>query len=335
MSLRSAAELAQDPDLMRPPETVAPPCGVAGRVTLLALGPKKGKSTTVAGIVRDASQAGVKCALLTLDEALADSLQRLERFGADLENVYLDDDFHPETLMEEIATLDIGVLALDHLGKLAERNADFGANSQGDPVLWGRLVAPFATLARETNVAVILLDQARRSDGDWTGSVGKGGNVDLIAVLHAKDAGLACSPIGRTYLPPFRVDLNDQGHPVFSSTDSGGPESRATVVTDANRRALLQLLDDAEPDGLETAEWARLAKDAHHLSRASFYRIRKEHIQAGRLLYASKKYRVAGDGAKYLRSVSAVPEVSVIPLEQLKQSQLNGIRSAKHKVGRL
>jgi hypothetical protein len=335
MTFRSAAELVQNPDLMRPPETVASPCGVAGRVTLLALGPKKGKSTTLAGLIRDASQAGVKCAVLTLDEALEDSLQRLERFGADLENVYLDHDFHPESLAEEIATLDIGLLGVDHIGKLAERSPDFGANSQGDPVLWGRLVAPFATLARGTKVAVVLLDQARRADGDWAGSVGKGGNVDIICVLHSKDGGLACSPRGRIYLPPFRVDLDGEGCPVFSTADSGEPESRAYVVTDANRRAVLELLQNAEPDGLKTNAWAKLAKETHNISRASFYRIRKEHFEAGRLLYGSLVYRVSQAGAKYLHSVSAVPEVSVIPLEQLKQSQLNGIRSPKHKVGRL
>jgi KaiC/GvpD/RAD55 family RecA-like ATPase len=93
VTFRSAAELATHPSLMEPPTLLVPPLGVAGRVALLTLGPKAGKSTTAAGMLADASRRGIRCGLLTLDEALPDSLQRLDRFGADLDLVYIDDEF--------------------------------------------------------------------------------------------------------------------------------------------------------------------------------------------------------------------------------------------------
>src|SRR4051812_31686822 len=113
MTFRSLAELASRPELMEPPAVVVPPVGIAGRVALVTLGPKKGKSTTVAGMIAQASQRGVRCGLFTLDEAPEDSLQRLLRFRAQPELVYLKSIFDPDTLEEEVATLDIHFLALD------------------------------------------------------------------------------------------------------------------------------------------------------------------------------------------------------------------------------
>jgi hypothetical protein len=203
VTFRSLAELAQHPELMRPPAVIAPPVGVAGRVALLTLGPKGGKSTTLNGIIADASREGIPCGLITLDEAKADTLQRLLRFGADPELVLLDDVFESGELEEQVATLGLQMLGLDHLGKLTELSPDFGPNSQGDPVLWGRLVAPFTKLARECDLSVVLVDQARRSDNRYAGSYAKAGTVDLLCELQPKDGGLVCLPKGRSPSPRF------------------------------------------------------------------------------------------------------------------------------------
>ena len=134
MNLRQAADLAADHELMKPPAVLVPPVGVEGFVTLMALGPKKGKSTTACGMIAEASQRGIRCAMLTLDEWIGLTLQRLERFDADLDQVWLDDTCDPD-LGPALAQRKIQFLALDHLGTLAARHPAFGAGSQGDSVL--------------------------------------------------------------------------------------------------------------------------------------------------------------------------------------------------------
>jgi hypothetical protein len=309
VTFRSGAILADDPALMRPPPVLVPPVGVEGRTTLLTLGPKGGKSTTVAGMLRDGSRRGIPVGLITLDEALPDSLQRLARFGADLPQCYFDDTFDPDNLTRQIQTLGIRFLAIDHLGVLAEQHPDFGAGSQGDSVLWGRLVSPFATLARDLNVAVVLLDQARRSDGKWSGSVGKGGAVDIIAELEPHEGGLIATPKGRVVLPPFRVDLDADGAPIFSAHGPGEPRPSSTEASGAlheNARKMLELLGEAEPEGFTSSGWRKVAE----LSPTTYHRARRLLLRQGLALDPSQtrstRYRITEVGERALLN-GAVP----------------------------
>ncbi len=322
MTLRSAAELASCPDLMKPPRMLAVGC-VVGRTSLWTLGPKGGKSTTAAGVVRDASQAGVRCGVLCLDEALADTLQRLNRFEARLERIYLDDQFHPETLEVDVVELGIELLVVDHLGKIAEGHPEFGAGSQGDPVLWGRLMAPFTMLARTHDVAVVLLDQARRSDGKWAGSVAKGGGVDLIVELSEKDGGLEATPRGRVALPPFRVELDAEGRPQFSGA-AIAIETPASA-TDERGQALLRLLSDSEPEGLTSSAWEKVSG----LPKTTYHRSRKALLRAGLALSPadtrSRRYRITEQGEAALE----VPEVPTSATGTTGTAGRNGATGAK------
>lgn len=304
MTFRSVAELAVHPELMAPPQVVAPPVGVAGRVALVTLPPKGGKSTTLAGVIADASRSDVPCGLITLDEAPADSLQRLVRLGVNQDLVYLEDEFHPDTLAEEVATLGLQVLGLDHLGKLAERSPDFGPNSQGDPILWGRLVAPFTTLARELNLAVVLVDQARRSDGKYAGSYAKAGTVDVLCELQPKDGGLAGTPRGRITLPPFRVDLDEAGRPVFTDLGDGSRRLGRPPTAPGDRLALLAALQSAEPEGLRTTQWQTLARERASIPRSTFFELRRDLHRDGLVSYASRLYRVTGVGERALAALN-------------------------------
>lgn len=306
-AFRSAAELASRPDLMEPPAVLVPPIGIEGRVVLLTLGPKAGKSTTAAGLLTEGSRRGVRGGLLTLDEALADSLQRIQRLGADLDHLFLSDHFDPATLEEEVAQLDLRLLVLDHLGKLAERSPDFGPGSQGDPLLWGRLVAPFATLARDLNLAVVLLDQARKSDGGYAGSVAKAGSVDVLCEMAPKDGGLACTPKGRVFVPPFQVTIDD-GCPVFTVI---GPEGfsrpqRANVVTERHRLDVLAALQSAEPEGLTASKWQSLVAERVHLGRSAFYECRRRLYADGLVSFTSRIYRVTSPGNRRLAADAEV-----------------------------
>jgi hypothetical protein len=224
--------------------------------------------------------------------------------GARLDAVQIDDEFEPATLAEQIEDLDIRLLVLDHLGKLAERSPDFGPNSQGDAVLWGRLVAPFTQLARDLDLAVVLLDQSRRSDGRYAGSTAKAGTVDLLCEFQPKDGGLVCTPRGRIALPPFRVDLDAAGCPQFTRSIGEGPETRRAGRGDAlsqrDRMAVLGLLQSAEPDGLSSKAWGDLTREAFGLSRRSFFNLRRSLFTEALVSYTSRTYRVTSTGARAL-----------------------------------
>jgi hypothetical protein len=304
MSFRSAAELAQHPELMEPPRILARPLAVLGFVILLVMTPKGGKSTTAAAQIAEASRRGIRCALITIDEALPVALRRLAGFGADLANVYLDDRWEPATLAEQIRSLEIEILVLDHLGTLAELNPDFGAGSQGDPVLWGRLVQPFMELARELNVAVILIDQGRRSDGKWGGSVGKGGKVDVLVELESKDGGLEATPRGRVPLPRFRVELDANGIPRFSEA-AVAVAGAALGPTNEKRRALLQVLADSAPEGLTSSGWMKVSgfpKETYNRNRRALVR---DGLALSPAETRSRYYRITEKGELSLK----VPEV--------------------------
>lgn len=299
---RCAADLARDPSLMAPPEILVSPLAAAGRVTLLSLGPKSGKSTTAAGLIAAGTRAGVRCSLLTLDEALPDSLQRLARFEADLDLAYIADVFDAGTLEAEQDRLGVQVLVVDHLGKLAEQDPDFGAGSQGDPLLWGRLVSPFTNLARDRGLAVVLLDQARKSDGKYAGSFAKAAGVDILAEMELKDGALVCTPRGRVPLPAFRVELDDEGIPHFTAARS---DLSAEAAPDGRARELLQLLSDSEPEGLTYAGWLKMSE----VPKASFNRNRKALLRAGLALSPNQtrgRYHITDKGESSL-SVSSVP----------------------------
>jgi hypothetical protein len=306
VTFRLGAELASRPQLMKPPPILVRPIGVAGRVGLLTMGPKGGKSTTGAGMIAEASRDGIRAGLIGLDESLADSLQRLERFGASLDCVYLDDDFDPETIVEQVTALGIRFLVLDHIGKLAERHEDFGPGSQGDPLLWGRLIAPFTQIAREHDVAIILLDQARRSDGKYAGSYAKAGTVDFVCELQSKDGGLAAAPRGRFPLPAFRVDLDVDGVPTFAEADQDeAAPRRLNVVSERDRIGVLQALQSAQPEGLRSMQWQSLACERTGIGRTSFFDIRKALHEDGLISYASRMYRISPTGERHLAAAAS------------------------------
>jgi hypothetical protein len=318
MPFRLASDLAAQPELMQPPAITVPPCGVAGRMTLLTLGPKSGKSTTIAGMVADASKLGVRCGLLTLDESLSDTLQRLVRFGAALDHVYLNDNFEELDLARQTVEAGLEFLGIDHLGKLAEQHQNFGAGSQGDPLLWGRFLSPFTTLAREHNLAVVALDQARRSDAKYAGSYAKAGTVDILCELESKDGGLVGSPRGRVNLPPFRVDLDQAGRPVFTEVGQGDSDGAAphcqNVVSLRDRLGVLAALQSAEPEGLKATQWERLACEQTGHARRTFFRIRRSLYTDGLVSYTSRLYRVSPTGGRYLATqAEPAPDLAWLP----------------------
>ena len=309
---RSAAELARNPALTTPPALVASPCAVAGRVTLLTLGPKGGKSTTACAMLAEASRQGVRSGLIQVDEAIPDSLQRLIRFGTNLERVYIAEVYDPTATAEELAAIGADFLVVDHLGKIAALEPDYVPGLAYDPIIWGRIIARFTLLARDQGVAIVLLDQAKR-DGKWSGIGEKGGGVDIIAEMEAKDGGLEATPRGRVPLPPFRVELGPDGIPAFSSPGSGSGDRARTEdfgQLRARSRKLLQTLADSEPEGLASSTWWKLAAIP---SRTTFNRARRQLLLDGLCLDPSvtktRRYRVTDKGEASLTT----PDVPHVP----------------------
>lgn len=311
MTFRSALELVKNPDLMRPPEVLVQPCVVAGYSHLLVLLPKKGKSTTAGGLAAEATRQGVRTAVLTLDESMGTTLQRLVKFGADLSLLYLRDKFDPvvdgPTFAHDVVSIGIELLVVDHLMKIAERHPDFGPNSHGDNLIWGRVMAPLTAVARDHGVGVVLLDQARKSDGGYSGPAAKAGSVDLLIELEPKDGGLRGAPAGRAWLPAFRIDLDAEKRPVFSLEDD--TTEREADAADLGDKAalLLRLLSDAEPEGLTSTAWRKLAE----IPTTTYHRARKRLIAEGLILDPSHtrtpRYRITDKGEASLGDVPQVP----------------------------
>ena len=173
-------------------------------------------------------------------------------------------------------------------------------------MFWGRLISPFTALARTSNLSIVFLDQSRKSDNTYGGSAAKAGSVDLLAELHPKDGGLACTPRGRVPLAPFRVDLDESGVPVFSTDGHGmAKPARSNTVTQRHRMAVLAALASAEPEGLTASVWLSLVSEREGFGRSTFYEIRKALYESGLLLYASKKYSVSPAGHRALCEESA------------------------------
>ncbi len=300
MSFLSLAVLLKDPDLTTTPPVVARPFAVEGRVTLLAGPPKRGKTSTISAMVAESSRRGVRSAICQLDEPLADTVQRLVRFGAAPEHVWLSDRMDWATLAEELTAHAVQLFVLDHIGKLAEGHADFGAGSAGDGILWGRLLMPFTTLARQQHLAVVLLDQARRSDGQYSGSAAKASQVDVVVELLERDGGLEATPRGRVLIPAFRVELDQEGLPVFTSGTESQPLLLAASPTDGKALELLRLLSDAEPEGLTSAGWQKQSG----FPATSYHRNRRALLRGGLALSPaetrSRRYRVTDKGEEAL-----------------------------------
>jgi hypothetical protein len=163
-------------------------------------------------------------------------------------------------------------------------------------------VAPFANLARDLNLAIILLDQARKSDGKYAGSTAKAGSVDILCEMAEKDGGLVCTPKGRVFLPPFRIDLDAAGIPVFSNLtgDLTSAPQRSSQVTERHRMDTLAALQSAEPEGLTSTQWQTLTKERTGLGRSTFFDIKRALHSEGLVSYGSRLYRVLPSGNRRL-----------------------------------
>lgn len=175
------AELLERPELLKPPECVVPRLAYRGRCVLLAGPDKSGKSTLLAHAgaklshghtwLGEATTQG-RVVHLGLEEALGDAVRRYADLGADPERVQLVTMAPPDLLARTSALLDswpADLLVVDSLAEWA-RVTMGQAPDDGDASGWGAIVRPLVALARQHNLAVVLLHHVRRSDGQARGS---------------------------------------------------------------------------------------------------------------------------------------------------------------------
>lgn len=293
------ADLLNDPQLMTAPVAVLPWIGYAGRTSLLAGREKQGgKSTTAAAAMALASQLGVKCLVITLDEPVADTVQRLHRFGANPANVVLmwerPQDADLDAVIEATGAQ---ALVIDSL----ERWAAGRVTESGSAVQWAAVLAPVIDIARKRTIAAVLLHHASKATGEYRDSTAIGAAVDLIITLVEKPGGSRHATVkGRFPVPDFIVTLGADGRAEFTVGHTAAASSANRAPPSGRLQAqVLRLLQSAEPDGLKTNVWAALVKE-DGVSKSTFFRARKALCDNGRASFASMVYRVSPTGARWL-----------------------------------
>jgi AAA domain len=219
---RSLAELLVDPGALRSPKAVIPRSAWPGRVSMLAAGEKVGKTTFACAALGAASRGdahlGETCAAVPVLYASLpteghplDVVRTLARFRAAGDRTWLIVEWAGDPLRQiRRAVTETGsrVVVIDSLAALAL--AAGGMPESGDAAVWGRLLAPVLALARETDVAVVLLHHARRSDGRYRDSSAIGASVDAIIEMSEVEGDPAARRIrtrARWHVPEHTVRL--------------------------------------------------------------------------------------------------------------------------------
>jgi len=215
--VHSLAELLQHPELLKPPEAIAPRLAYRGRVSML-VGREKlgGKSTlltaAVAAVTRGALFLGERCApgkvlWVSADQEHASEItQRAVRFGAD------PDLFHVLWPREGFADLMKAFEQTFPVAVVIDTLANFvrveDPHSSGE---WPRVLMPLLRTARDLQCAVVLSHHAvKGADGGYRDSTAIGATVDLILELRPDTTNLArrnVTAIGRWPVSGFAVEL--------------------------------------------------------------------------------------------------------------------------------
>lgn len=187
--IHTLAELLEDPDLLRPPEAVAPRLTWRKRVTLLAAREKRGKSTLgaamAAAVSRGGKLLGEECfrgpvLWLALEEHPADLVRKLVAFDAEPDSVFILErlrspllDFH--TAVQETKPALIIVDTLPAFVGLLEERPESGSASD-----WTTIMQSLTRIARDSEAGLVLIHHADKVHGRYRDSTAIGAGVDVI-----------------------------------------------------------------------------------------------------------------------------------------------------------
>lgn len=231
--LVSAAELAQDPNLLEPPATVLPWIAWEARITLLAAREKHGKSWLAAHQAALGSRQG-KSIVWLQEEFAGDVLRRFQDFGADLSNIDLLrrpfgswEEFH--TALE---AADPDVVVVDTLATLVKNVADdVPETSQGEE--WQAIFSTHFRRLADQGTGVVVVHHATKATGEYRGSTGIGAGADLILTMSKEEDepnARHLDPVGRFHVPERRVLWTGSEYKEIPLEDDVGTSARRQVL---------------------------------------------------------------------------------------------------------
>lgn len=214
---RTLAELLADPETQAPPLVVVPRLAWKGRVTLLAAREKDGKSTLAAAGVAAVTQGrqflnepttASRVLWLAAEEHPNDLAQRAQLFGTHEQHLHVVGRPSPDSLFADIRadveTVKPALLVVDTLASAVEGLVDDPHSSTA----WTPVMSALTAIARDCDVAILLLAHARKSDGSYRDSTAIGAGVDVILEMSTPVDDATARTIkarGRWAMHPFTV----------------------------------------------------------------------------------------------------------------------------------
>lgn len=193
---RSLADLARDPELLKPPQYDLRPYTARGRAILLSVPPKIGKST-FAGHYAAAKAKGAaflgtplqqgKVLWVGPDEALGDQVRRLYELGAPADELYIWDGRAPtiQDIARAVTELEVALVVVDTLPRIA------GIRDENDNGAWNAWWDEALPLIHNSAAVWLFIHHDRKSGGkDGEGIRGASaifGSVDIAFSLQRVD----------------------------------------------------------------------------------------------------------------------------------------------------
>jgi hypothetical protein len=285
---RTVADIWKDPDALKPPTPVIPRLAWRGYLTVYAAPDKAGKSTLVAAGVA-ALTTGQKflddevmpgAAVWCLLEEHANTLAiRAKTFGTQGDRLAVFE-LRPslEDVRREITDRHASVVVIDTLIEWA--GALVTESSKAEQ--WRPVMGDLRTLARELNVAVIVLHHARKSDGVARDSSAITAAADVILEQKAQhaDGVQRITARARWTVPDFAVQLVDGKRYALAAGTVTGPQAQAQ----GNR---FKALDALAPDGMTFTAWEQAAA----LTASTFKRAAKALEASGDVQHVGELYK--------------------------------------------
>jgi len=213
---RTLSDIWRDPDALAPPVALIPRLAWRGRVTVYSSPDKGGKSTlSTAGVAALTTgqafldglpQPPAAVLWLKLEEHVNDFAIRAKAFGADGERLAVFE-LKPglTDVRREAVERSVAVIVFDVLIRWAGDRVTEG----GQAAQWAPIMDELRQLARELNVAVLVLHHARRTDGKVRDSGEITANADVVIEQEAlpKEGVQRFTVRGRFPVSDFAVQL--------------------------------------------------------------------------------------------------------------------------------
>src|ERR1700730_4897145 len=223
---RSLAEILENPAALDPPQPVAPRLAWRGRMTLLAAREKAGKSTVASAAAAAVSRGAAflegpaiqgDVLYLALEEHESDVARRFCRFDADPSRMFIATqlDRPAENLERAAGEHRPALIVVDTLAAFVGGDIEDPGNSSA----WTPLMARLVRIARDHEVAVLLLHHARKSDGTYRDSTAIGAAVDVLIELEPDKQNPSIRHFkvrGRFGVPNTSVCLTENGFALAS-----------------------------------------------------------------------------------------------------------------------